>query len=207
MRFSTTPLKLVLAFCFWMPWQASADIAIYSSNELTNRDALHADPKLIASLEALNYTQKPAPFLDQYDEQVWYADMNDRLSRYIPDDQRRKTFLIAVRKAAETAHLYPELVLSVIQIESGFDRFAVSKSGAEGYMQVMPFWLAKTGKPTSNLFETETNLAYGCTILRYYIELAHGDWTKGLAMYNGSIGKADYPYSVMTRLRKYWKIN
>ena len=97
-----------------------------------------------------------------------------------------------------------ELVLAVIDVESGFDRVAISRSGAFGYMKIMPFWLAKIGRPGDNLFQTRTNLRMGCTILRYYLDMEHGNYVHALARYDDSYGKVNFPYSVLMLLNKRW---
>ena len=116
----------------------------------------------------------------------------------------RLDFLRLVHQEARRADLQPELVLSVIQIESAFDRFALSYVGAQGYMQVMPFWKNEIGRPEDNLMDTATNLRYGCTILRHYLDREKGNISKALARYNGSYGKIKYPEKVLMAWDKYW---
>jgi soluble lytic murein transglycosylase-like protein len=105
---------------------------------------------------------------------------------------------------ASRAKLPPELVLAVIQVESNFDRFAISEAGARGLMQVMPFWLKELGRPDDNLFDAQTNLRFGCTILRYYLDREKGNRVRALARYNGSIGSFRYPNLVFAALRDKW---
>ena len=143
-------------------------------------------------------------FQDRFDAEVWLMDMSSRLAGKMPDVQRRLTFLKAVHFEAVRAGLPPELVLAVIDVESGFDRFAISSAGALGLMQVMPFWLKEIGRPHANLFDIGTNLRIGCTILKYYLDMEHGDLRNALARYNGSIGKAQYPDRVFTALSGRW---
>jgi len=143
-----------------------------------------------------------------FDAEVWLADMSDRMQRYVPkaltDPQERLAFLRLVHSEARRAKVPPELVLSVIEIESRFDRFAISSAGALGYMQVMPFWLKELNRPYDNLFHASTNLRMGCTILKYYLDREQGDLIKGLARYNGSTGKAKYSHKVLDALSKRW---
>lgn len=154
----------------------------------------------------------PAGFSGRYAAEVWLTDMSGRLARYrpkvIPNPVKRVQFLRLVHAEATRAHLEPELVLAVIDVESGFHRFALSNAGAEGYMQIMPFWLkeadAKAGVRNNNLFDPETNLRMGCTVLRYYLDVAHDNWVQALARYNGSYGKPDYPYRVLHALNTRW---
>ena len=106
--------------------------------------------------------------------------------------------------ATSRARLPPELVLALIQVESRFDRFAISSAGAQGLMQIMPFWLKQIGRPGDNLFKSTTNLRMGCTILRYYLDKEKGDMTRALARYNGSLGSHVYPNLVYSALRTRW---
>jgi soluble lytic murein transglycosylase-like protein len=126
------------------------------------------------------------------------------LPKQMPDELQRLGFLKLVHAEATRAGVSPELVLAVIEIESRFERFAISRSGALGYMQIMPFWLEELGQQGNNLFHGETNLRMGCTILRYYLDMEHGSYVRGLARYNGSTGKPDYPYLVLDRLKRHW---
>ena len=118
-------------------------------------------------------------------------------------------FSVQILDALSTAKsrvvdLPPEMVLAVIQTESNFDRWAISVAGAQGLMQIMPFWLREIGIEGDSLFSIKTNLRFGCTILRHYLDKEKGDWTKALARYNGSYGKAKYPRKVFANLRKNW---
>jgi soluble lytic murein transglycosylase-like protein len=107
-----------------------------------------------------------------------------------------------LHQEADRANITPELALAVIHIESRFDRYAISSAGAQGYMQIMPFWLREIAGPEENLFHTRTNLRMGCTILRYYLDRSKGDLVKALARYNGSAGKPQYPALVIGVLNK-----
>ncbi len=170
--------------------------------------AAHAGPtgEPSAALRSLMATALQAPdgFVDRYDAEVWLVDMSGRLKRFMPDAAARISFLRMLHEEATRAKLSPELVLAVIQIESRFDRFAISRSGAEGYMQIMPFWIEEIGGKGDNLFHTRTNLRMGCNILRYYLDKTHDDWVKALARYNGSSGRVDYPYKVLRALNGRW---
>lgn len=155
---------------------------------------------------------EPSGFHDPYVAAVWFTDMSARLKRYAPKTMgsaaKRLKFLHRVHAEATRAGVAPELVLAVINIESDFQRFALSVAGAEGYMQIMPFWLkeasAKNGRKNDNLFDPQTNLRMGCTILRYYLDASRDNWVKALARYNGSYGKPDYPYKVLHALNTRW---
>lgn len=143
-------------------------------------------------------------FKDRFHAEVWLTDMSNRLANKVPDPARRVRLLKIVHVEAVRAKLPPELVLAVIDVESDFKRFAISRSGALGLMQIMPFWLKEIGRPHANLFDPQTNLRLGCTILRYYLDKEHGDLRKALARYNGSAGKRIYPDRVFTLLSRRW---
>mgnify|MGYP001814941226 FL=1 len=98
-----------------------------------------------------------------------------------------------------------DLVLAVMQVESAFDRFAISRVGAQGLMQVMPFWRKEIGRPRDNLTDVETNIRYGTTILAHYLDVADGDLVDALARYNGSRGKLKYPERVVGAWRRTWR--
>lgn len=143
-------------------------------------------------------------FADRFEAEVWLLDMSSRLQRRMDDEQERLEFLRLVHQEATRANLPPELVLAVIQVESNFDRFAVSRVGAQGFMQIMPFWVREIGRPDDNLIRTRTNLRYGCTILRHYMNIEHGNWIRALARYNGSLGRTVYPNKVLDAMQRSW---
>ena len=144
-------------------------------------------------------------FEDRYAAEVWLVDMSRRLSKKVPDPGKRLALLKQVHYEATRAKLYPELVLAVIEVESNFDRFAISHAGAQGLMQIMPFWLKEIGKPDDNLFSIRTNLRMGCTILKYYLEKEKGNLTRALARYNGSLGSHRYSSKVFKALDTRWR--
>jgi soluble lytic murein transglycosylase-like protein len=144
-------------------------------------------------------------FEDRFDAEVWLVDMSHRLSTIVPDEKHRLDLLRNIHREATRAQLTPELVLAVIEIESRFDRFAISKSGAQGLMQVMPFWLNEIGHPADNLVDVRTNLRMGCTILKYYLKMERNDLHRALARYNGSAGSKIYSNKVLDVLRKRWR--
>ncbi len=147
-------------------------------------------------------------FDDKYLAEVWLTDMSARLQRFVPkampDDSQRLRFLKRVHAEATKAKVSPELVMAVIDAESRFDRLAVSSTGALGYMQIMAFWIEEIGQKGDNLFHGETNLRMGCTILKFYIDKEKGSYVRGLARYNGSTGKPDYPYIVLDKYKRRW---
>jgi len=145
---------------------------------------------------------KSAAFADSPNVQTWLAEMSRRLERRIPDTEYRQNFLNTVHYESIRAGLDPEMVLGLIEVESGFRKYAVSSATAQGYMQIMPFWIKVIGKPEHNLFHLRTNLRYGVTILRHYIDIERGDLFRALGRYNGSLGKPEYPNAVYAAWRK-----
>jgi soluble lytic murein transglycosylase-like protein len=134
----------------------------------------------------------------------WLGEMSRRLEKRIPDREYRIDLLRSVHYEATRAGLDPQLVLGLIQVESGFRKYAVSSAGARGYMQVMPFWVKLIGRPDDSLFELRTNLRYGCTILRHYLDIEKGDLYRALGRYNGSLGQPEYPNLVRGAWHKHW---
>jgi len=134
----------------------------------------------------------------------WLSEMSARLERRIPNREYRIELLRSVHYEATRAGLDPQMVLGLIQVESGFRKYAVSSAGARGYMQVMPFWIKVIGQPTDNLFHLRTNLRYGCTILRHYLDIEKGDLFRALGRYNGSLGRSEYPDMVKAAWHKHW---
>ena len=143
-------------------------------------------------------------FVDRFDAEVWLTDMSRRLARQVKDPEERIELLTLVHMEAKRVELPPELILAVIEVESNFDRYAISVAGARGLMQIMPFWLNEIGRPDDNLLHTDTNLRYGCTILRFYYDKEKGDLRRALGRYNGSLGKRKYPNKVIDKLSKKW---
>ena len=144
-------------------------------------------------------------FRSEDDANRWLATMEKRLEGRIPDRKQRVELLRTVHYEAIRARLDPQLVLGIIEVESGFRKYAVSIAGARGYMQVMPFWVKLIGQPRHNLFHLRTNLAYGCAILRFYLDMENGDYFRALGRYNGSLGQAEYPNLVLSAWRGRWR--
>jgi soluble lytic murein transglycosylase-like protein len=143
-------------------------------------------------------------FASETEGQAWLSEMSQRLEKRLPDAAYREDFLRSVHYEATRAGLDPQLVLGLIQVESGFKKYAFSSVGARGYMQVMPFWVKSIGTPEQNLFHLRLNLRYGCTILRHYLDIEHGDLYRALGRYNGSLGKPQYPTLVVGAWKKHW---
>ena len=179
---------------------ATALILMLSASALADDKAV--DPELRTRLKQAA-ADSPS-FVDRFDAEVWLTDMSGRLAPQVPDSEERILILKTVHAEATRVDLPPELVLAVIDVESNFDRLAVSHAGAAGLMQVMLFWRKEIGRPDDNLVDIGTNLRYGCTILRYYMDRESGDLQRALARYNGSVGKRWYPDRVLTRLSSKW---
>ncbi|WP_019604771.1 lytic transglycosylase domain-containing protein [Teredinibacter turnerae] len=161
------------------------------------------DDELRAKLKAT--ISQATSFSDRYEAEVWLVQKSTVLARFIDSPQERLRILKEVHKAAKQVGLPPEFVLAVIHIESAFDPYAVSRVGAQGMMQVMPFWKKEIGRESDNLIKLETNLQYGCTILKYYLDKENGHWADALARYNGSYGRYTYSHKVINVWTKYWR--
>jgi soluble lytic murein transglycosylase-like protein len=147
----------------------------------------------------------PEPQFASIQEKVdWLTQMSSRLARRMPDREARLEFLKTVHYEAKRAGLDPQMVLGLIQVESGFKKYSVSPAGARGYMQVMPFWVRLIGNKDSNLFHLRTNLRFGCTILRHYLDIENGNIYRALGRYNGSLGKPEYPNMVRAAWERQW---
>jgi soluble lytic murein transglycosylase-like protein len=168
------------------------------------------DTPLSASVRAVlqhSVSDQAAPkqaFATQYDADAWLNEMSRRLEKRLPDKNYRMDFLSTVHYEATRAGLDPQLVLGLIEVESGFNKYAVSPAGARGYMQVMPFWVREIGTTEQNLFHLRINLRYGCTILRHYLDMEKGDLFRALGRYNGSLGRPEYPNMVRAAWQGHW---
>lgn len=171
----------------------------------TRAQAQIPDPELRIALK--KNIEDATSFLDRFDAEVWLVDMSGRTARWMKDDQERLQTLRLIHAEAMRTGVEPELLLALIHVESLYDRFAVSSAGAQGLMQVMPFWKNEIGRPDDNLTKIATNLRYGSTILKHYLEVEKGNLTRALARYNGSLGKTWYPERVMNAWEKYYFVN
>jgi soluble lytic murein transglycosylase-like protein len=138
------------------------------------------------------------------DEAAWLKEMSRRLAKRMPDEAERLEFLTTLHWEASRAGVDPQLMLGLIQVESGFRKYAVSPVGARGYTQVMPFWVKTIGSADHNLFQLRTNLRYGAIILRHYIDIERGDLFRALGRYNGSLGRPEYPNLVVGAWKRHW---
>lgn len=148
--------------------------------------------------------QEANSFEDRFDAEVWLVDMSNRLKPFIKDPKERLELLKHIHFYAKQADLKPDIVLALIQVESAFNQYAVSRVGAQGLMQVMPFWKNEIGRPTDNLTDVKTNLSYGCRILQFYLKKEKGHLANALARYNGSYGKYWYSERVLDAWKNRW---
>jgi soluble lytic murein transglycosylase-like protein len=167
--------------------------------------AAQQDPELRAVVQQA--IQQARCFSDQYDSAVWFKLMEPKLRRYVKDDPERLEILQTVyceTHRSGASLLPPGLVMAVLDVESGFDRWAVSSAGAVGLMQVMPFWPEQLGMRRYELTRVAANVSMGCAILRYYLDSERRDVRRALERYNGAIGRRDYPDRVIVRWTTYW---
>jgi soluble lytic murein transglycosylase-like protein len=178
------------------PGVACAGTQVYEPLSASVRAALHR-----------SISDEATPFLafnNEAEARRWLTAMSKRLASRIADRLRREEFLVSVHYEAKRAGLDPQLVLGVIQVESNFRKYAVSRAGAKGYMQVMPFWTQLIGRSDDNLFHLRTNLRFGCVILRHYLDQENGDLFRALGRYNGSLGRPGYPNQVVRAWQRDW---
>jgi len=157
-----------------------------------------------ASLASAVRDRAPVEIEDR-ETRLWIANLARRIAPRVGDEERARELLQLVHYEARRAGLDPQLVLAVIDVESQFRKYAVSVAGARGLMQVMPFWVKQIGQPKHNLFHMRTNLAYGCAILRHYVDMEDGDYFRALGRYNGSLGYPQYPRAVLVAWKIHWK--
>jgi soluble lytic murein transglycosylase-like protein len=191
-RMCLFPPSLLLGSLLF-PEQASAGAQIEEPLGDAVRNALSA---------AIANQAPPEPIFRDTESRIkylrWLGAMSDRLKKKKPEWQIRKEFLQSVWYESKRAGLDVTLVMGLIQVESNFRKYAVSVVGARGYMQVMPFWTRVIGDgDAGKLFHMQTNLRFGCVILRHYLDRERGDVFMGLGRYNGSRGKAPYPNAVL----------
>jgi soluble lytic murein transglycosylase-like protein len=164
----------------------------------------HADQQLDPGLRDVvaSAIRQAQCFPDRFDSAVWYQLMEPRLRTRVKDDTERLGILSAVyceTHRGGATPLPPGLVLALIDVESRFDRWAVSRAGAVGLMQVMPFWPERLGMRRYELVHDEQNIRMGCAILRFYLQQEHNDYARALARYNGSVGRRNYSDLVLGR--------
>ncbi|MES2535141.1 MAG: lytic transglycosylase domain-containing protein [Pseudomonadota bacterium] len=167
-----------------------------------------ADSVRIALSNAIADARPPKARFDDINARIkylhWLGEMSERLKRRMPDVQIRLEFLETVWYESKRAGVDPAMVLGLIQVESAFRKYAMSHVGARGYMQVMPFWTRVIGdRDPKKLFHMQTNLRYGCAILRMYMDMERGNLFLALGRYNGSRGRPDYPNAVLAAWKRW----
>lgn len=170
------------------------------------REVLSASVRAVLQQSVSDQAVQKPVFDTQSEADAWLKEMSRRLQKRMPDEDLRHDFLNTVHYEAKRAGLEPELVLGLIEVESGFRKYAISRAGAQGYMQVMPFWINDIGTKDHNLFHLRTNLRYGCTILRHYLDMEKGNLFRALGRYNGSLGRSKYPNLVRTAWHNNWTL-
>lgn len=166
-----------------------------------------ADRQRDAELESLlrhAIDENESCFEDRFDRAVFFVAMESKLKRYVKDQAERTLILERVHCEARRLKLPPGLVLAVIEVESNFNRWAISSVGAAGLMQVMPFWPEQLGMTNAELLKIPQNIRMGCTILRFYLDRSKGDYRTALGRYNGSVNRRDYSDKVLERLSNRW---
>ncbi len=194
--------KLFLAYLLGTAFLSTASIC-FAGNQ--REEPLSNSVKALMQKSISDLGSPKLIFASQEEGNAWLADMSQRLQKRMPDQSYREDFLRSVHYEATRAGLDPQLVLGLIQVESGFKKYAFSSVGARGYMQVMPFWVRSIGNPEHNLFHLRLNLRYGCTILRHYLDIERGDLYRALGRYNGSLGRPQYPNLVVGAWKKHWQ--
>lgn len=168
-------------------------------------EPLAASVQAAMSKAVSDHAPLTSAFKAKLDEVEWLTAMSRRLDNRIRDHKSRIALLKSVHYEATRAGLDPQLVLGLIQVESGFKKYAVSSAGARGLMQVMPFWVKQIGAKGDNLFDMRKNIRYGCVILRHYLDIEKGDLFRALGRYNGSLGKPEYPRAVEAVWKNQWR--
>lgn len=193
---------LKMSFIGFMSVALLGAMPAHAGNQL--EEALSANVRASLQRALADTAVTRTAFRNAADEAAWLADMSRRLAKRMPDEAERLEFLTTLHWEASRAGVDPQLMLGLIQVESGFRKYAVSPVGARGYTQVMPFWVKTIGSPDHNLFHLRTNLRYGAIILRHYIDIERGDLFRALGRYNGSLGRPEYPSLVVGAWKRHW---
>ena len=182
----TTIRKRKASHFAWLAlaWLSFFSCAVLAQTRAADSLTQEADTELRQLVKAAALDNNS--FVDRFDAEVWLTDMSRRLEKRVPDPKFRVDLLRQVHYEASRAKVAPEVVLAVIDVESNFNPYAISRAGARGLMQVMPFWLKEIGKSGDSLFRYKTNLRIGCTILKYYLKKENGNLQMALRRYNGT---------------------
>lgn len=189
--------NFIMLFAFLMP------IISYAGNQ--QYEELKLETQQLMSQMIADTPPKISSFNDKEDENLWMSSMKKHLFHFSRNVDDADVLLKTVHYEATRSGLDPVLVLGLMQVESGFKKYALSPVGAKGYMQVMPFWVDLIGKKDHNLFHLRTSLRYGCTILRHYLDIEKGNMSRALGRYNGSLGKSEYPNAVFSAASQFRK--
>ncbi len=192
----TRRMVLAAAAWFWLPESLMAG---------TQQEETLADDVASIMRRSLEHASPPRLVFEHAIEgQRWLNAMSLRLAQFVDNELYRRRLLTAIHYEASRAGLDVQMVLGLIEVESRFRQYAVSTVGAKGLMQVMPFWQRYIGDEAHNLFDVRTNLRYGCTVLRHYVNVENGNLRRALARYNGSLGSNKYPDAVIAAWQKHW---
>jgi soluble lytic murein transglycosylase-like protein len=196
-------LKLIVAVLFII-----SCYKLYAGIQIREQLAPEVQAGLHSSI--INPLRPHLVFANKKEANQWLNDMSNRLKKWVPDEFLRTRYLTIIQYEAVRAGIDPQLVLSIISVEGQFNKYAIGSSGERGMMQVMPFWVRQIGDTKQNLFDVQTNLRYGCTILRYYLQKEKGNLTRALARYNGALklpNYAGYPDKVYYNYSRYWRLS
>jgi len=191
--------KILIPILFLFAQLAIAGNQQYENISLSNRQQLRQSLTLDSS--GINSFESSAIAVE------WLRFQSKNLQARIPNEHIRRSWLRLVHYESIRFGLDPDLVLALIEIESNFNRFAISNVGASGLMQVMPFWRDLIGENRDSLFDVHTNVRYGCIILKHYIDIEKGNLERGLARYNGSLGQSTYSDLVLNKWRNKYKMS
>ncbi|MBI3229763.1 MAG: lytic transglycosylase domain-containing protein [Burkholderiales bacterium] len=183
-------------------------VSTLSAQAGNQKEEALADSVRVALSNAIADARPPKPKFTDINQRIaylhWLGEMSNRLQKKIPDAVTRREFLETLWYESKRAGLDPAMVLGLVQVESGFRKYAVSIAGARGYMQVMPFWTNVIGDgDRRKLFHMQTNLRYGCVILRMYSDMENGNLYLALGRFNGSRGKPEYPNAVLAAWKRW----
>jgi soluble lytic murein transglycosylase-like protein len=191
-------------YTLWIALLTACSLAQPALAGAQREEAMSANARASLQKSLADTAVTRTAFRNTADEAAWLSEMSKRLARRMPDEGERTEFLTTLHWEASRAGVDPQLMLGLIQVESGFRKYAVSPVGARGYTQVMPFWVKVIGNRDHNLFQLRTNLRYGALILRHYIDIERGDLFRALGRYNGSLGRPEYPNLVVGAWKRHW---
>lgn len=194
----TLPLykKILYSFLFFPQ-------IVFAGNQ--QYEELKEQTKNLMSQSIADTIPKISSFDSIEEERLWILQMSKRLNKFVKSDDEKISLLKTIHYESTRAGLDPVLILGLLEVESGFKKYAFSSVGARGYMQVMPFWIDLIGDKKQNLFFMRTNLRYGCTILKHYLDIEKGNMFMALGRYNGSRGKSEYPNAVINSMNQFKK--